>query len=127
MTISKVLLVDDEPHIRRIGELSLKKVGNWKVTLAANGSEALEAAERESPDVILLDVMMPGMDGAETLKRLRSNELTAKIPVIFMTAKVQNHEVDRYRGAGAVGVIPKPFDPMTLPSQIVQILSAGSD
>ncbi len=124
MIVSKVLLIDDEPHIRRIGELSLKGVGKWIVVLASNGPEALEMAERESPDVILLDVMMPGMDGPETLKQLRGREVTARIPVIFMTAKVQKHEVDKYRVAGAVGVIPKPFDPMTLPSQIVQILAA---
>jgi CheY-like chemotaxis protein len=122
MSVAKVLLVDDEPHIRRIGELSLKGVGKWTVVLASSGPDAIEAAAREAPDVILLDVMMPGMDGQETLSQLRTREETAKIPVIFMTAKVQKHEVDRYRDAGAAGVIPKPFDPMALPSMILGIL-----
>lgn len=124
-TVSKVLLVDDEPHIRRIGELSLKGVGKWVAVLASGGAEAQTLAERECPDVILLDVMMPGMDGPATLERLRANEATAKIPVIFMTAKVQKHEVDKYLAAGAIGVIPKPFDPMALPSQILQILAGA--
>lgn len=124
-TISKVLLVDDEPHIRRIGELSLKGVGKWTAILASGGSEALAIAERENPDLILLDVMMPGMDGPATLQQLRTTEATARIPVIFMTAKVQKHEVDKYLAAGAVGVIPKPFDPMALPSLILQILSSA--
>lgn len=125
-TISKVLLVDDEPHIRRIGELSLKGVGKWTAVLASSGTDALTLAERENPDLILLDVMMPGMDGPATLQQLRASETTAKIPVIFMTAKVQKHEVDKYLAAGAVGVIPKPFDPMALPAQILQILSGGN-
>jgi len=124
MAVSKVLLVDDEPHIRRIGELSLKGVGKWTVVLASSGAEALEKAEIEKPDVILLDVMMPGMDGMATLAKLRAHEATSKTPVIFMTAKVQKHEVDRYREAGAVGVIPKPFDPMALPAQILDILKS---
>ncbi|MDI1444441.1 response regulator [Polyangium sp. 6x1] len=124
MPVSKVLLVDDEPHIRRIGELSLKGVGKWKVVLASSGLEALDIAARESPDVILLDVMMPGMDGQETLLELRAREATAAIPIIFMTAKVQKHEVDRYRALGAAGVIPKPFDPMALPGQILDILAS---
>lgn len=124
MAVSKVLLVDDEPHIRRIGELSLKGVGKWTVVLASNGNEALDKVEHEKPDVILLDVMMPGMDGQETLAHLRARPATAEIPVIFMTAKVQKHEVDRYREAGAAGVIPKPFDPMALPSQILDILAS---
>ncbi len=124
MPVSKVLLVDDEPHIRRIGELSLKGVGKWTVVLASNGNEALDKVEREMPDVILLDVMMPGMDGQETLVQLRARPAVAHIPIIFMTAKVQKHEVDRYREAGAAGVIPKPFDPMALPSQILDILAS---
>lgn len=125
-TVSKVLLVDDEPHIRRIGELSLKGVGKWIAVLASSGTEALTLAEKENPDLILLDVMMPGMDGPATLQQLRSSDATSRIPVIFMTAKVQKHEVDKYLAAGAVGVIPKPFDPMALPAQILQILSGAS-
>lgn len=122
MAIEKIMMVDDEPHIRRIGELSLRGVGKWSVVLAGSGSEALELAKKEKPDVILLDVMMPGMDGPATLTKLREAEETAKIPVIFLTAKAQRHEVERYRLLGAAGVLTKPFDPMTLPDEVRVIL-----
>ena len=122
MTIRKVLLVDDEDDIRTIGQLSLSRVGGWQTVLAASGAEALTRAAAEQPDLILLDVMMPGMDGPTTLGRLRAQEATAKTPVIFMTAKIQKHEVARYLELGAVGVIGKPFDPMTLPAEIKKLL-----
>ncbi len=124
MNIQKVLMVDDDAHIRRIGELSLTKVGRWHVSLAANGAEALEMVDTQRPDVILLDVMMPGMDGPMTLTRLRESRITADVPVIFMTAKVQTQEVENYLKLGAAGVITKPFDPMRLPQEICQLLSA---
>ncbi|MFT3765006.1 MAG: response regulator [Minicystis sp.] len=110
MTISRVLVVDDEPHLRRIGELCLRSIGQMTVSLAASGAEAVEVAATERPDVILLDVMMPGMDGPTTLGELRARPETADIPVIFMTAKVQKHEVERYLRLGAAGVIGKPFE-----------------
>jgi CheY-like chemotaxis protein len=129
VAIAKVLMVDDEPDIRRIGQMSLRAVGKWEVALAASGAEALvlvaAAALGGRPDVILLDVMMPGMDGPATLAALRSDEATAAIPVIFMTAKVQQHEVERYLALGAAGVIKKPFDPMTLPDQVRRIVGDG--
>ena len=124
MTISKIMMVDDEPHIRRIGELSLRGVGQWQVVLAGSGREAVELARREQPDVILLDVMMPGMDGPATLAELREGRETAGIPVIFLTAKAQRHEVERYRMLGAAGVLTKPFDPMTLPDEVRTIIEA---
>lgn len=123
--IHRVLLVDDEPDIRRIGQLSLERVGGWQVVLAGSSAEALAAAGRERPDVILLDVMMPVADGPTTLARLREQADTAEIPVIFMTAKVQQHEVQRLLGLGAVGVIPKPFDPMTLPDEVRRVLASA--
>lgn len=122
MTIRKVLLVDDEDDIRTIGHLSLSRVGGWQTVLAASGAEALTKAAAEQPDLILLDVMMPGMDGPTTLGQLRAQESTAKTPVIFMTAKIQKQEVARYLELGAVGVIGKPFDPMTLPAEIKRLL-----
>ncbi len=122
MTIRKVLLVDDEDDIRTIGQLSLSRVGGWQTVLAASGTEAVAKAAAEQPDLILLDVMMPGMDGPTTLGRLRAPEATAKTPVIFMTAKIQKQEVARYLELGAVGVIGKPFDPMTLPAEIKKLL-----
>jgi CheY-like chemotaxis protein len=123
VVIEKVLMVDDEPHVRRVAELSLARVGKWSVFLAASGAEALAAAEREHPDLILLDVMMPGMDGPTTLSALQAHAAVATIPVIFMTAKVQEREVERYLGLGAAGVISKPFDPMLLPAQIRRIIA----
>lgn len=122
MEIRKVMLVDDEVDIRTIGEMALESVGQWQVVAAASGEEALELAARERPDVILLDVMMPKMDGPTTFARLREQPDTADTPVIFMTAKVQKQEVARYLDLGASGVIAKPFDPMTLPDEIRRTL-----
>ena len=124
MEISKVLLVDDEPDIRKIGCMSLRAVGKWEVREADCGQGALDALAEEVPDVILLDVMMPGMDGPTTLGKLRENPAWADIPVIFLTAKVQKNEVERYLGLGARGVIAKPFDPMTLPDEVRKVLDA---
>lgn len=123
--LKKVLVVDDEPDIRRVGQMSLELVGRLEVVLAAGGEEALRVAAREQPDVILLDVMMPRLDGPATLERLRGAPETARIPVIFMTAKVQKHEVDGYLARGAKGVIFKPFDPMTLSQDIGRIAFDG--
>lgn len=125
MEIQKVLMVDDDQDIRRICQVSLTHVGKWKVFLASSGFEALETASREKPDVILLDVMMPGMDGPTTLSKLREDPDLAAVPVILMTAKVQKHEVEKYTSLGAAGVISKPFDPMTLPAEIKRLLASG--
>ena len=115
-------MIDDEPDIRRIGEMSLSAVGKLKVLLASSGAEGIELARREKPDVILLDVMMPGLDGPATLQKLRADAETAKIPVIFMTAKVQRAEVERYLDLGAQGVVPKPFDPLTLAARVRELV-----
>jgi CheY-like chemotaxis protein len=123
--IGKVLLVDDEPDIRVIGEMSLRDVGGWEVVLAASGGEAVELAARELPDVIVLDVMMPGMDGPATLAALRSRAETREIPVIFMTAKALEEELLRLRSLGAIGVLNKPFDPLTLPEQMQRLINEG--
>lgn len=121
-TLRKVMLVDDEDDIRTIGNLSLSRVGGWQTVLAASGAEALEKAAAEKPDLILLDVMMPGMDGPTTFGKLRAQEATARTPIIFMTAKIQKQEVTRYLELGALGVIGKPFDPMTLPQEIRKLV-----
>jgi CheY-like chemotaxis protein len=126
MPISKVMMVDDEPDIRTIGQLSLSAIGKWQTVLVDSGREALAVAAREQPDVVLLDVMMPGMDGLATLAGLKEQAATSSIPVIFMTAKVQKHEVERYLQLGAVGVIRKPFDPVTLPAEIRKLLGEAS-
>lgn len=122
MSPLSVLLVDDDADIRFIGELALARVGGFAVTLAESGEECLRLAA-SLPDVILLDVMMPGMDGTETLGRLRADPALEGIPVIFMTAKVQHSEVARYRELGAAGVIAKPFDPMTLHERVRGLLA----
>ena len=121
MSVLRVLLVDDDPDIRFIGEMALARVGKFDVTVAESGERCLELAAAQ-PDVILLDVMMPGLDGTATLARLREDPALARIPVIFMTAKVQDSELARYRELGAHGVIAKPFDPMTLHARVQGLL-----
>jgi CheY-like chemotaxis protein len=125
MTTIRVLHVDDEPDIREVVELSLGLDSDFVVKSCGSGKEAL-AAEWQ-PDFILLDVMMPVMDGPATLVRLRENAKTADIPVIFMTARAQAREVDRFRSLGAVGVIPKPFDPMTLAASVRSYVQPAHD
>jgi two-component system OmpR family response regulator len=117
-SLQRVLLVDDEPDIRRIGELSLKRVGGFEVALAGSGLEAVQLAESFRPQLILLDVMMPGMDGLQTFARLREHPALSQTPVIFVTAKVQREEVAHLRALGAIGVVAKPFNPMTLAGEV---------
>lgn len=114
----KILIIDDEADIRRIAHLALGRVGAMDVTEAQSGLEGLRKAEDTHPDAILLDVMMPGLDGPSTLAALRSNPATAHIPVIFLTAKAMVSELTRLRGLGAAAVLTKPFDPMTLAVQV---------
>ena len=114
MTALRVLHVDDEPDIREVVKISLGLDPDVLTQSCSSGQEALAAAVDWAPDIILLDVMMPVMDGAATLVRLRENSRTAGIPVVFMTARAQSRELDLFRSLGAAGVIPKPFDPMTL-------------
>ncbi|MFN7145523.1 MAG: response regulator [Myxococcota bacterium] len=116
--IRKVLLVDDEEDIRTIGHICLSRVGGWQTLLADGGEQALRIAAAEQPDVVLLDVMMPGMDGPAVLAHLRREPRTATIPVIFLTAKIQRGDFGHYVALGALGAIPKPFDPMRLPQEV---------
>jgi len=125
--IHKVLLVDDDEDIRIIGEMALREVGGLEVELAGGGQEALEAAARGRPDVVLLDVMMPQMDGPTTFRCLRERPETRAIPVVFVTAKVQRHEVQRYLELGAIGVIHKPFDPMGLADEVRAIVARSKE
>ena len=118
MSALRVLCVDDEPDIREVVEISLCLDPDLVTRSCASGQEALAVAEAWKPDVMLLDVMMPVMDGMATLARLRENPHTAGIPVVFMTARAQSRELDMFRSLGAVGVIPKPFDPMTLAASV---------
>ncbi len=116
--LRKILYVEDEINIRTVGLFSLVEVGGLEVEPAVSGRQALEKVGPCSPDVILLDVMMPGMDGISTFKALRARGDTANVPVIFMTAKVQPHEVEGYLSMGALAVIAKPFDPLTLADEV---------
>jgi len=118
MTALRVLHVDDEPDIREVVDISLGLDPDFETRSCGSGSEAIAVANDWPPDLILLDVMMPGMDGPATLARLRENTKTASIPVVFMTARAQNRELDQFRSLGAAGVIPKPFDPMTLAASV---------
>jgi CheY-like chemotaxis protein len=114
----RVLHVDDEPDIREVVEVSLGLDPGLITRSCGSGHEALAVAMDWPPDIILLDVMMPVMDGPSTLARLRDSARTAGIPVVFMTARAQTRELDRFRSLGAAGVIPKPFDPMTLAASV---------
>jgi CheY-like chemotaxis protein len=118
MTKLRILHVDDEPDIREVVEISLGLDPGFATRSCSSGEEAIVAAIDWQPDIILCDVMMPVMDGPATLMRLRENALTANIPVIFMTARAQTRELDGFRSLGALGVIPKPFDPMTLAASV---------
>jgi two-component system OmpR family response regulator len=120
MSTLRILYVDDEPDIREIATLSLGLDSELDVRSAGSGAEALEMLAQDDwkPDLIVLDVMMPGMDGPTTLANLRTAESTQDTPVIFMTARAMGFEKDRLLKLGALGVIPKPFDPMGLASQL---------
>lgn len=118
----KVLLIEDEADIREIASLSLESVAGWQVECASGGAEGIRLAKSTGPDAILLDVMMPEMDGPSTLQRLRNDDQTKHIPIIFMTAKVQATDRQRLNELGAEGIISKPFDPMQLADQISKIL-----
>jgi len=119
---TKVMIVDDDQDIRLICELAIRRIGKWDVVMAASGEEALALVRSERPDVILLDVMMPGIDGLTTLAMLRDHPETREIPVVFLTAKAQKREVDHYMALGATGVIRKPFNVIKLADEIRDIV-----
>ena len=110
----RILYVDDEPDIREVATMALELDPELETRACASGAEALEVAPLWEPDLILLDVMMPGMDGPTTLTKLRERAETAETRIVFITARTQAHEVERFIALGAVGVIAKPFDPMSL-------------
>ncbi len=126
-TLNRVLYVEDEPDIRAIAKLALEAIGGFTVELCSSGQEALEKVLTFRPDLILLDVMMPGMDGPTTLEALRKQSDTASLPIAFMTAKVQSTEIQRYTDMGAIGVIAKPFDPMQLANTVKRLWTEHHD
>src|SRR5579871_1531917 len=117
-----ILIIDDEDDIREVAALSLETIAGWEVFVANSGSQGLERAAEHQPDAILLDVMMPGMDGPTTFRELRKNPVTAKIPVLLLTAKVQGPDQRRFADLGVEAVLLKPFDPLTLSAQMEKIL-----
>ena len=121
----KVLIVDDDDDVRSIARLSLGRLGGMEVIEASGGADGLVKARSEAPDVVLLDVMMPDMDGAATLAALRADPATASTPVVFLTAKAMRSEIERLRALGARGVLTKPFDPRTLAEELRRVLTLG--
>jgi CheY-like chemotaxis protein len=127
VAIHKVLLAEDEEDIRKVAQISLQFRGGWEVVLASNGEECLAKAASDPPDLILLDCMMPKLDGYETCRRLKQDPSLRHIPVIFLTAKAQEVEVKRGLSLGAVGYLIKPFNPMSLAAEISQILESQDE
>ena len=122
----RILYVDDEPDIREIAVLSLQLDPDLEVESCGSGAEALSIVAEWKPELVLLDVMMPVMDGPTTLARIREQEATADVPIVFITARTQPAEVEALKALGAVGVIAKPFNPMTLASQAKGYLNQQS-
>ena len=123
MPHKQLLIIDDESDIREVAKLSLQLTEDWTVTTADSGSAGMALALSMSPDAILLDVMMPDMDGPSTLRALQQQSTTKSIPVIFLTAKVQAADRQQFMQLGVLGIISKPFDPLTLGRQIKDVLS----
>ena len=113
-----ILIIDDEDDIREVAALSLEATAGWKITTASCGADGIRAAADAKPHAILMDVMMPGMDGPTTFRQMQSNPEIAGIPVLLLTAKVQGVDQRRFADLGVAGVLFKPFDPLTLAEQI---------
>jgi CheY-like chemotaxis protein len=121
----RILIVDDEDDIREVAQVSLELVGGFEVMTASSGRAGLERARGSQPDAILLDVMMPDMDGPATLVELRADPTTSHIPVVFLTAKTQSAERLKLGQLGAAGILTKPFDPMQLAADVAAALHWG--
>jgi two-component system OmpR family response regulator len=120
-TLQRILCVEDDPDIQVVAKLALERVGGFSVLLCGSGQEALDKGPAFAPDFILLDAMMPGMDGPSTLKALREIPSLANVPVAFMTAKVQPSDIAGFKALGALDVIAKPFNPRTLAGTVQSI------
>ena len=120
-TLKKILYVEDEADIQAIAKMALETIGGFEVMVCGSGSEAINNAPDFTPDILLLDIMMPGMDGPNTLIALRRLPELKATPAVFLTAKAMPSEIERYKELGALDVIAKPFDPMTLSDQVREI------
>lgn len=116
--LNKIIYAEDEEDIRAIAQIALEDIGGYSVKYCANGFDVLEAVKIFTPDLFLLDVMMPLMDGPSALRELKKNPKWVNVPTIFMTAKIQPNEIEEYKALGAINVISKPFDPMTLADDV---------
>lgn len=122
MTAKRILIIDNEQYIQEVAQICLETVAGWEVLTASSGSEGLMKAQTEQPDAILLDVMMPDMDGPTTFQKLQANSATQHIPVILLTAKVQAADRRRYAELGIKATIAKPFAPLELAPQVAKAL-----
>jgi CheY-like chemotaxis protein len=118
----RILVVDDDPLLREVAQTALELVGGWQVTTAPSGGQAQQQARTDRPDAILLDVMMPEVDGPSTVNGLRADPTTRDIPIIFLTAKTSSDDRGEWRSLGLAGVISKPFNPMTLAAEMATLL-----
>jgi two-component system, OmpR family, response regulator len=124
--LSHVLCVEDDPHLRQLLELALQTIGGLQVTLCEHGEQVLSAVRDSQPDLLLLDVHLPGMQGPEILQRLRAEPAIPSIPVIYMTGTLDPNELDRLRGPGVLDVISKPFEPLGLAARLRTIWAGGT-
>jgi two-component system OmpR family response regulator len=122
----KVLYIEDEPDIRALAEMMMQSMGGFIVKSCADGITALAEAPGFAPDLIVLDVMMPGLNGPETLAKLRALPVTAKTPAIFMTGKSQQDEINSLMAAGVIGIVQKPFDPMMVAGKIQELFDSAA-
>jgi CheY-like chemotaxis protein len=120
--MKRVLIIDDEDDIREVAQVSLEMVAGWEVLTARSGRDGIQRAQAEKPDAILLDVMMPGLDGPTTFEHLQADPATRDIPVLLLTAKVQMADRARFDSLGVNGVLSKPFDPMRLAADVAEAL-----
>jgi two-component system, OmpR family, response regulator len=116
--LKHIACIDDDEDILRVAELTLKTIGGFKVTTFSSGEDALDGLKAAAPDLVLLDVMMPKMDGPSTLNAIKQRDDLKHLPVVFMTAKIQPSERRQYEAMGAAGVLAKPFDPATLSQEV---------
>ncbi len=122
MSVKRILLIDDDDDIREVARISLEMVGGWQVESTGSAREGLVLAAGQCPDAILLDVMIPDMDGPTAFRALQDEPKTSDIPVILLTAKVQAIDLRRFASLGVAATIAKPFDPLTLPGQVADVL-----
>lgn len=122
MSSKRILIVDDDDDVREATQMCLEITGHWEVLKASNGPDGIAIAQSEKPDAILLDMMLPGMDGITILQKLRSNPDTEKIPIVILTAKAQASEQKEFRQLKVASIITKPYDPLTISQQISSAL-----